>query len=55
MFYNRRGIQKQIISERKEQERLDNLSLNEWMTPGLRRTIDNAKAEARYDMSLTWE
>ena len=55
MFYNRRGIQKQIFSERKEQERLDNLSLNEWMTPGLKRTIDNAAAEARHDMSLSWE
>lgn len=55
MFYNRKGIQKQIISERKEQERLDKLSLNEWMTPGLRRTIDNIKAEAIHDMSLSWE
>lgn len=55
MFYNRKGIQKQIISERKEQERLDTLSLNEWMTPGLKRTIDNAAAEARHDMSLSWE
>lgn len=55
MFYNRKEIQKQIISERKEQERLDNLSLNEWMTPGLKRTIDNAAAEAKHDMSLSWE
>lgn len=55
MFYNRKGIQKTIINERKEQERLDSLTLNEWMTPGLKRTIDNAAAEARHDMSLSWE
>ena len=55
MLYNRRRIQKQIISERKEQERLDSLSLNEWMTPGLKRFIDTAKAEARHDMTLSWE
>ena len=55
MFYNRKGIQKTIINERKEQERLDSLTLNEWMTPGLRRTINNAAAEARHDMTLSWE
>lgn len=55
MFYNRKGIQKTIITERKEQERLDSLTLNEWMTPGLRRTINQAAAEARYDASLSWE
>ena len=55
MFYNRKGIQKTIINERKEQERLDSLTLNEWMTPGLRNTIDQAAAEARHDMSLSWE
>ena len=55
MFYNRKGIQKTIINERKEQERLDSLTLNEWMTPGLRRTINQAAAEARYDMTLSWE
>ena len=55
MFYNRKGIQKTIINERKEQERLDSLTLNEWMTPGLRNTIRNAAAEARHDMSLSWE
>ena len=55
MFYNRKGIQNTIINERKEQERLDSLSLNEWMTPGLRRTINNAAAEARHDAKLSWE
>ena len=55
MFYNRKGIQKSIINERTEQERLDSLTLNEWMTPGLRRTINQAAAEARYDRSLSWE
>ena len=40
MFYNRKEIQKTIINERNEQERLDSLTLNEWMTPGLRNTID---------------
>lgn len=55
MFYNRKGIQKIIINERKEQERLDSLTLNEWMTPGLRRTINQAAAEARYDRTLSWE
>ena len=55
MFYNRKGIQKAIINERKEQERLDSLTLNEWMTPGLRRTINQAAAEARHDASLSWE
>lgn len=55
MFYNRKGIQKTIINERKEQERLDSLTLNEWMTPGLKRTINNAAAEARHDMTLSWE
>ena len=55
MFYNRKGIQKTIINERKEQERLDSLTLNEWMTPGLRRTINQAAAEARHDASLSWE
>ena len=40
MFYNRKGIQKTIINERNEQKRLDSLTLNEWMTPGLRNTID---------------
>ena len=53
MFYNRKGIQKTIINERKEQERLDSLTLNEWMTPGLHRTITNAAAEARHDMTLS--
>ena len=55
MFYNRKGIQKAIINERKEQEYLDSLTLNEWMTPGLRRTINNAAAEARHDAKLSWE
>ena len=55
MFYNRKGIQKAIINERNEQERLDSLTLNEWMTPGLRRTINQAAAEARHDASLSWE
>ena len=55
MFYNRKGIQKAIINERKQQERLDSLTLNEWMTPGLRRTINNAAAEARHDAKLSWE
>ena len=55
MFYNRKGIQKAIINEKKEQERLDSLTLNEWMTPGLRRTINNAAAEARHDAKLSWE
>ena len=55
MFYNRKGIQKAIINERKEQEYLDSLTLNEWMTPGLRKTINNAAAQARYDSTLSWE
>ena len=55
MFYNRKGIQKTIINERKEQERLNSLTLNEWMTPGLRRTINNAAREARWDATLSWE
>ena len=55
MFYNRKGIQKAIINERIEQERLDSLTLNEWMSPGLRRTINNAAAEARHDAKLSWE
>lgn len=55
MFYNRKGIQKAIINERKEQERLDSLTLNEWMTPGLRNTIRNAADEAHHDMTLSWE
>ena len=55
MFYNRKGIQKVIINERKEQERLDSLTLNEWMTPGLRNTINQAAREARWDRTLSWE
>ena len=46
MFYNRKGIQKIIINERNEQEHLDSLTLNEWMTLGLRNTIRNVAAEA---------
>ena len=55
MFYNRRGIQKQIISERKERERLDKLSLNEWMSPAVRSHFKNASYEAKRDVSLSWE
>lgn len=55
MFYNRKKIQKQIIAERKEQDRLNRLSLNEWMTPGLKSNIINAAAEAKHDMGLSWE
>ena len=55
MFYNRKEIQKAIINERKEQEYFDSLTLNEWMTPGLRNTINQAAAEARYDRTLSWE
>ena len=55
MFYNRKGIQKTIINERKQQEYFDSLTLNEWMTPGLRNTINQAAAEARYDRTLSWE
>lgn len=47
MFYNRRRIQKQIISERKEQERLDSLSLNEWMTPVLKRLYDSVNGKIK--------
>lgn len=55
MFYNRKEIQRIIINEKKEQEHLDSLTLNEWMTPGLRKTINQAAAEARHDASLSWE
>ena len=34
---------------------MDSLTLNEWMTPGLRRNINNAAAEARHDVKLSWE
>ena len=55
MFYNRKGIQKAIINENIEKERLDSLTLNEWITPGLRNTINQSSREARHDASLSWE
>ena len=55
MFYNRKSIQNAIINENIEKKRLDSLTLNEWMTPGLRRTINQAAAEARHDATLSWE
>ena len=55
MFYNRKEIQKSIINERINQIESDKMSLNEWMSQGLRNTINNAKAEAAHDARLSWE
>ena len=55
MFYNRKRIQKSIINERINQIESDKKSLNEWMSQGLRNTINNAKVEAAYDNRLSWE
>ena len=55
MLYNRKAIQRQIITERKMEEKLNSLTLNEWITPGLKDTIRTSSAEARNDASLSWE
>ena len=55
MLYNRKAIQKTIINERKIQEKMDSLTLNEWITPGLKDTIRKSSEEARHDASLSWE
>lgn len=67
MMYNRKGIQKQIITERAKQIREDRMSLDEYygrrssygrstgLGSGVNKFIKSAGAAARHDMNLSWK